>query len=289
MSWKGEVIVMSRQIKVVGTLVLGFLFTVPAMAGQLLINGDFEAAPILGPGQSPLNIGHSKWTTTGPTGPLYSLAISGISGWNYTTPESNGTHTDVGLARLGNSLGAPDSNQGLFSNRWGKLVSQTVNTSFHAGTKLTATVDFATLGSPTDSGRAGYFYLVAGGLNPTNPEQFAADSILLGSLSVANPQWSRFTADVLTPVGQYRTLQLQYTFQENDPALLQPITVGMRLANSSVGAAYWDNASLTAVPEPGTLGLAVSGLASTGGAMAFWSTRRRKRTVSAGNKAPSVV
>ena len=268
---------MSRPITLAGLLLLGSLVTTPACAGQLLINGDFEASPLLGPGQSPLNAGQQKWTTTAPTGPLYSLSISGISGWNYATPESNGTHTDVGLARVGNSLAAPDSNQALFNNRWGKLVSQTVNHSFHAGTTLTATVDFGTLGSPTDNGRAGYFYLVAGGLNPSNREQFAADSILLDSVSVANTQWTRFAADVLVPVGQYRTLQLQYTFQENDPALLQPITVGMRLANSSVGAAYWDNASLTAIPEPGTLGLTLSGLASAGGAIALRWTRRRTR------------
>lgn len=269
---------MTRAMGLWGALLLGLANTTPVVAGQLLINGDFEAGPILGPGQSPVGQGQLKWTTTGNPGPWYTDSISGVVGWNYATPEWSGTHTDVGLAHVDSSFGRPSSGQSLFNNRWGKLVSQTVHPTLRAGDVLTATVEFATRGNSTDSGRAGYFSLVAGTVDPLNPERFAPGSIILDSLSVANPSWTRFIPDVVAVEYQYNLLRLDYTFTENDPALSLPITVGMRLADGSYGTAYWDNALLTIhsgpradpnpnpapVPEPATVLLALCGLATIG-------------------------
>jgi hypothetical protein len=241
----------------------------PTRAGQLLVNGNFNATAILGAGQSPLVFpAGNTWTTTAAAGPNYLGSISGVSGWTYATPEHGGTHTDVGLTTRGDVFGSPQSGQALFSNRWDRLVSQTITHTFHAGEVLTATVDFGTFGETGDSGRAGYFYLVAGTVNPQNLDAFASGSILLDSLSVANPRWTQFVPDVVAADRRYTSLRLTYEFRENDPALLLPITFGMRLAGGSLGASYWDNALLTTdpgpnpspVPEPGTWVLAFGGL-----------------------------
>ncbi len=268
---------MTRALGIWGALVAGLMCTTPVFGEQLLINGDFEAGPILRTGQGAVGQGQLKWTTTGSPGPWYSDSISGVVGWNYATPEWSGTHTDVGLARIDSSFGRPSSGQSLFNNRWDKLVSQTVNPNLRAGDVLTATVEFGTRGGSTDPGRAGYFYLVAGTVDPLNPERFAPGSIILDSLSVANPSWTRFVPDVLAAEYQYSLLRLDYTFAQNDPALAMPITVGMRLAGGSYGTAYWDNAQLTRefapnpnptpapVPEPGTMLLAIAGLGAWGG------------------------
>lgn len=280
-----------------GVVLVGIVGVTPVFAGQLLVNGDFEAGPILGPGQSAVGVGQLKWTTTGSTGPWYNNSISGVVGWNYATPEWNGTHTDVGLAHVDSSFGRPSSGQSLFNNRWDKLVSQTVSPTLHTGDVLTATVEFGTRGYSTDKGRAGYFYLVAGTVDPLNPEQFAPGSIILDSMSVANPTWTNFVPDVIAVEYQYNFLRLDYTFAENDPALSMPITVGMRLAVGSVGTAFWDNALLTTgslpdsnpnpnpqpdptpapTPEPATVLLAMAGLVTVGGHKALskgWAGRR---------------
>ena len=208
-------------------------------------NGDFEAIPILGAGQSGVNVGSSKWTTKAPSGPLYTQAISGVSGWTYSTAEAGGTHTDIGLARVNGAMGRPSSGQALFSNRWGQLITSTMPNRLEAGVTVTATIDFGTLGSATDSGRGSYFYLVAGEANPANLNNFTSDSIILSQATAANPSWTGFVPAVVVPVSSYGTVTLSYTFAENDPALLKPLTIGMKLAHGSVGAGYYDDVKVT--------------------------------------------
>ncbi|MFN5951429.1 MAG: hypothetical protein ACK43N_23275, partial [Pirellulaceae bacterium] len=215
------------------------------IAGNTFPNGDFEAAPILGAGQSGVNVGNTKWTTNAPSGPLYTEAISGVSGWTYSTAEAGGTHTDVGLARRNGSMGRPASGQSLFSNRWGQLVTNTIPGNLEAGITVTATIDFGTLGSATDAGRASYFYLVAGEANPTNLNSFSSRSIILDQSTAGNPSWTPFVPEVVVPVSSYGTVTLSYTFAENDPALLLPLTIGMKLADGSVGPGYYDDVKVT--------------------------------------------
>jgi parallel beta-helix repeat protein len=208
-------------------------------------NGDFEAAPILGAGQSGISIGNSKWTTTAPSGPLYVHSISGVSGWIYSTAEAGGTHTDIGLARRNGSMDRSATGQSLYSNRWGQLITSTMPNKLEAGVTVTATIDFGTLGSATDSGRGSYFYLVAGEANPSNLNNFSSRSIILSQATAANPSWTGFVPTVVVPVSSYGTVTLSYTFAENDPALLLPLTIGMKLAHGSVGAGYYDDVKVT--------------------------------------------
>ncbi|MFM8325433.1 MAG: hypothetical protein ACKN9U_11270, partial [Pirellulaceae bacterium] len=50
---------------------------------------------------------------------------------------------------------------------------------------------------------------------------------------------------VVVPVSSYGTVTLSYTFADNDPALLKPLTIGMKLAHGSVGAGYYDDVKVT--------------------------------------------
>ena len=210
-----------------------------------VLNGDFEAAPILGVGQTGIGIGGSKWTTKAPSGPAYTDAISGVTGWTYSTAEAGGTHTDVGLARLNGLMARPSDGQALFSNRWGHLITNTMPNRLEAGVTVTATIDFGTLGSASDNGRAAYFYLVAGEANAANLNNFSSRSILLDQSTAGNPAWTPFAPEVIVPVGAYGTVTLSYTFAQDDPALNLPLTIGLRLANGSVGAGYFDDLKVT--------------------------------------------
>lgn len=242
-----------------------------ASAANLLVNGDFEAAPILGAGQTGVEIGSRKLISTDPASGWYDRSISGIEGWTYAKPFENGTLSDHGLARRNADFGLSPNGQSAFINNWDRMMSQSVSTNFQAGDVLTASIDFGTLGSDTDGGRAGRFYLVAGGVNPSNPDVFAAGSIILAQLSVANATWTGFTPDVIAGNGQYVQLNLAYTVQASDAALGMPLTIAFRTEWSAVGETYWDNASLsvqsapTAIPEPAgaiLLGIAAVSLAA---------------------------
>lgn len=224
-------------------------------ATPILVNGDFENSPILATGQTGVSIGGSKWISTTPSGPGYSTAIAGIDGWTYRTPFASGTHSDHGIARTNSSFGLPSTGQSVFINNWDRLISQTLIAPGDVGYTLAATIDFGTLGSATDGGRAGRFYLVAGEANPFNRDEFTPRSIVLDEISVGNPTWSLFTPDLLVSNGLYIPLTLSYTYLPGDPALGLPVTVAFRTVTSSVGPTYWDNASLTvlAVPEPNSM------------------------------------
>jgi hypothetical protein len=228
---------------------------------NLLVNGDFETAPILGPGQSAPSEWQTKAINTDPTSPSHAGAISGIVGWTYATPLANGTGSDHGLLRREMAFGRPPGGQSAFINNWDRMMSQTVAATFQAGDVLEASIDFGTLGNDGDPGRAGRFYLVAGQADPTDPDQFAAGSRILAELSVANPTWTDFTPDVVVGNAIYTRLNLSYTVQASDLAPGTPLTIAFKTVWGSFGPTIWDNASLAvrAVPEPSTLGLLALG------------------------------
>lgn len=236
-------------------------------ASNLLINGNFEAAPILGPGQSGVPAGSVKNIVLRPDISGYASNISGIQGWTYATPFFDGGHSDHGLATRNGSFSPPSGGQSAYINNWNRMMSQTVAANVGAGDSVFASVDYGTLGSPTDAGRAGIFYLVAGEANPANPDFFSARSIVLGRVVVANPQWTQFTPDVTVPDAIYTRLNLSYTYSANDPALGLPLTIAFRTVTFSVGMNYWDNASLEIrpVPEPGGFSAILAGSICIGG------------------------
>jgi hypothetical protein len=248
-------------------------FSSTTLGANLLVNGDFEAAPILGVGQTAVPIGSLKAIQTNPAGPLYSSDISGISSWTYATPNDGGTASDHGLARRNAEFGLPASGQSAFINNWNRMMSQTAFPVVGAGDTAIATIDFGTLGSDTDPGRAGEFYLVAGEASASDHDQFSMRSIILDQLSVANPTWTQFTPNVTVGNDQYVTLHLSYTYQPNDPALGLPLTIAFRTVTDSFGQTYWDNATLAIqpVPEPGALLLAALGWPAV-----LFAVRRRR-------------
>lgn len=254
--------------------ILAALAAASSSRANLLVNGDFEAAPILGPGQSSVPIGQTKAIFSDPTSPLYDVAISGISGWTYATPLDGGTGSDHGLARHNADFGRPAEGQSAFINNWERMMSQTVAVPLQAGDVLEASIDFGTLGDDADGGRAGVFYLVAGQADPSDPDQFAAGGIILAQISAGNPSWSQFTPDVVVGNNVYTRLTLSYSVRASDVSLGLPITIAFKTVDSSVGPTYWDDASLTvtAVPEPSALGLAGVGAAS----LAALAARRRR-------------
>jgi hypothetical protein len=240
------------------TVVLFSVFANTAWADNLLVNGDFEMSPILGPGQTSVPHGSNKMIETDLTQPLYPYCISGITGWTYAT---DGTSSDHGLARVDEDFGLPTDGQSAFINTWNRMMSQTVSPAVRAGDTVHASIDFGTRGDGLDAGRAGVFYLVAGEAASFDLDQFSGRSIILAEVSVANPTWTGFVPDVAVPDRQSISLSLDYTYQSDDPALGLPLTVAFRTVAYSVGPTYWDNASIQvdAVPEPSTLALLAAG------------------------------
>ena len=212
-----------------------------------LVNADFEAAPILGPGQTPVPVGAGKliFTAPGSNADWYNQQISGIQGWLNATPNNGGVSSDSGLSRGDSLFGRDPQGQIAFINNWDRMMSQTVANQASAGDVLTASIESGTLGSDTDGGRAGTFYLVAGEANPENLDQFSSRSIVLAKLTVANHSWTHTQADVRVGNRVYVPLTLSYTYATNDPALGLPLTIAFRTELGSVGPTYWDNAALS--------------------------------------------
>lgn len=254
---------------------LGFvcLTAQPVTASNLLVNGDFEAAPILGAGQTDVAVGGAKMIVARPDIPGYANNISGVQGWTYALPHASGGHSDHGLARHDSAFGLPADGQSAFVNNWNRMMSQTVSNQVSEYFAVMASVDFGTLGSDYDTGRAGVFYLVAGEADPANPDRFSSRSIILDMLTVANLSWTGFTPDVAIPNGVYARLNLFYRASANDPALGLPLTIGFRTITNSVGYTYWDNADLRVFPVPEASGMLMISLGLVGFAGYRW---RRK-------------
>lgn len=129
-----------------------------AQAANLLVNGDFNALPILGVGQTEGSLNEFKQTQPNPLGVNYARDISGVVGWNYRTPETYGSDSGTLLT---DRFGTPGGARMAFIENWGRMMSQTVNPGTVAGETATARIQFGTLGSDSDPGRAGTFFLVA--------------------------------------------------------------------------------------------------------------------------------
>lgn len=247
-----------------------------AQAANLLVNGDFNALPILGVGQTEGSLNEFKQTQPNPLGVNYARDISGVVGWNYRTPETYGSDSGTLLT---DRFGTPGGARMAFIENWGRMMSQTVNPGTVAGETATARIQFGTLGSDSDPGRAGTFFLVAGSVDPFNADQFAPGSIILDQIVAGNPSWNAQTpprdpqAQVLVVNQSLLNLELSHNFTPGDPALGMPLTVAFRAEWRSYGPTVWENASLTlasTVPEPGFYA-SVTGLVLLG----FGGWRRR--------------
>jgi len=252
-------------LRLLPAALLALPVSLPVVRAQMLVNGDFNQPAILGPGQSVPVAGDSKRISTAPANPDYASAISGIAGWTYALPGWNGswvgTWSDHGLCLL-TGVSNGDGSQAAFINNWQRTMSQTGPRPVALGTVITATFDFGTFCTPA-YGRAGTFYLLAGTMDPANPDLFSTDATVLASLTVANPAW---TGDVIPGAIQafdtWGTFSISYTVSSNDPLAGKPVTVAFRTLNNSAGPTYWDNISLSfvAIPEPNIFFLLGAGL-----------------------------
>jgi hypothetical protein len=259
----------------VGTIAL-------AGATELLQNGDFDAAPILHPGQAALTMSGDQLTETDSSQPNYKEAISGIVGWAYSmdkTDASDPTGTDIGLLYQ-TDLGGNDSSQKLMVNRWDQAVVQTTSATIQAGYTYTLTARCYFPTEDVDS------YLKVGKLSLYVGAESASDPSDTGSLKLLGDEKAvsqeSYDSDVYynlnvsdeTIVGSkgYVDLKIAYTALAGDVEIGQNLTVGILTAGGSYGKTYWDDVSLQAqaVPEPCTLMLIAGGLAA--------AARKRRRS-----------
>ena len=215
-----------------------------APAAELLVNGGFQAPPILGTGQTDVGIGTGKLISTNPASSGFASAISGIANWTYRLPNNSGTSSDHGISRP-TVFGDASGPRMVFINNWGRMMSQTINPVLAPGDVATAQIQFGTAGSDTDGGRAGTFYLVAGEAAPANLDTFSARSIVLAKIVVGNPTFTSVPRDLTVGNRILTTLTLSHTYAAGEPTLSLPVTVAFRTEGSSVGPTYWDSASLT--------------------------------------------
>ena len=266
----------TRSVCIFGALALFSVTTTTVLsAPNLLLNGDFNASSILGTGQSDLTTVGTKEIQPDSGKGNFLDSVSGIQDWTYRTPESYGS--DHGPA-IETAFGNPSGERMVYINNWNRMMSQQVSPTLSAGMTAFASIQFGTLGSAKDAGRAGTFYLVAGGVDLGNADLFASDAVILDSITVGNPAWNRRKnppanlASVRVGEGVLTTIGLHYTFQVGDPALTMPLTVAFRTEDGSVGMTYWDNASLSVVPEPSTCFAGLSAL----GMLGLFGWRHRK-------------
>jgi hypothetical protein len=215
------------------------LIVSPARA-DLIINGNFEADPILQAGQSEVLSGQFKAYEPIDNSENFERGISGVVGWEIM-PDSGMTGTDNGLAKLENLIagGSGDlNNQQLYMNRWLSNVFQTVDTSdLTAGQTVRASVDFGTW--ELNGSRGGWV-----GLFSSVTNQYV-DFALLG-----NDDWEQSSVDFTVGDRQFGNAFFDYTLTATD--LSGEFFFVLGLQNFSTGAIVYDNASLTviSVPEP---------------------------------------
>jgi hypothetical protein len=248
------------------TALLALAAALPVARGQtLLINADFNQSAVLGPGQSVPAAGVLKLISTASGNPDYASAISGITGWTYALPGWDGswvgTWSDHGLC-LPTGVSNGDGTQAAFINNWQRTMSQTAGAPIAANTVITATFNFGTLCTPS-YGRAGTFFLIAGAMDPANPDALASGATVLASLTIANAAFAgSVTPDAIGAFDTWGTYSVSYTVSASDPLVGKSLTVAFRTLNDSSGPTYWDNINLSfaAVPEPNSFILLGTGL-----------------------------
>lgn len=242
---------------------------------QLLVNGDFNQPAILGAGQTQLAVGNHKMIITDNSVPNYSSSISGISGWTYPLPGWDGqwvgVWSDHGLS-FSTGFSNGDGTMAAHINNWERTMSQTLGSPLSGGTTITANFKF---GTPADggAGRAGMFMLIAGTMDPANPDVLAAGSTVLSSFTVGNLGWNGVTPNATVATGLWGTFSISHSIPQGDPLIGQPLTIAFRTLTNSVGSTYWDNISVSIqpIPEP-----AIGFMLGTG-LVALAVARRRRR------------
>lgn len=254
-----------RSIPGVATLVCRFtLILLPplcvpsAFGGNLLVNGDFEAPAILGPGQTQVGPGQFKSLFGDPEHPGYTSGIEGIEGWinSFTDVGFGAGFRDAGLSRI--DFDGSGDTQYAFINNWETRLSQVTPHVVASNESYSASIDVYL--SPRQGGR---LQLWAGEPSVANPDVFADDAVLLAELSVGSADWTGFIPDVVVPTSQWFRVELDYLTPPSGPMLGSPLTLSVLTSAGSAGAILWDNADLqaAAVPEPSTWAMAVVGVA----------------------------
>ncbi len=236
-----------------------FLASVGTLAGSArgnqLINGNFETPAIVGPGQTPVAPGQSKALNIDPLLPGYPGAIAQIPHWvnSYTDVACGVGCRDAGLSRA--DFDGSGDTQYAYINNWETRLSQVSAWTLAPGDIIQANTLIGFDG-PT---KAGKFQLWAGQPSPSDPDQFPGSAVLLAELSAGTSDWANYVPDQALPDGQWHPLQLNYTVPASGPMIGQPLTLSFLTSLYSVGPTYWDNASLTAVPEPTAVSLVALG------------------------------
>ncbi len=235
--------------------VAGIAALVATASANLLVNGDFEAEPILNAGQTALELEDFKPIDTDGVTPNQ---IAGVVGWENALPFDNGTASDQGLTKRTEFDPDNPGNQFAFINNWDRRFNQETGVVIEAGKTYTATIDVGVILDNPAQERAGFFELYAGQSNPANPDDFGG-ATLLDALSAGTQTWNdnRSALDVIVSDVTWTNLTLTYTAQAGDPVVGQTLSVSFKTAFGSQGPTYWDNATL--VPEPATLAVLLAG------------------------------
>lgn len=209
---------------------------------QTLVNGNFEAAPLLGtdaPAQTAVPAGQSKLISVNPADPRYPDAISGIPNWiNSLSDFGSGPYSrDAGLRR--DFIGDPGDLQYAFINNWDTRLSQISSLNVMGGHTYQAQIEVGF----SELDQAGRFQLWAGAPIVGNEDNFPSSAVLLADLAVNSNTYT---------LGQWHPLSLTYTAPTSGDALGQALTVSFMTTSGSHGPTFWDNAALsvTVVPEP---------------------------------------
>ncbi|MBX7133077.1 MAG: hypothetical protein K1X67_10410 [Fimbriimonadaceae bacterium] len=226
------------------TFACGALIGSPSAPAQsLLVNGGFEAAPNLLPGQTDVAIGQQKLIVLSSSHPLYySFGIGGVPGWDYRVPNDGGTSSDHGIARK-TEVGS-DGPRALFINNWDRRVSQMAPIQIEPNRVyfLKASA-FVQLNPPTQA-RGGKIQLVAGTTDPGNKDNLAPGATVLAQSIVGTSNFSGATTILTNSVK--KTVYLTYYASAADPNIGKPLTVSLLTMWGSQGPMFFDDVSLQA-------------------------------------------
>lgn len=239
---------------------IAIVLATTAAQAVVLANPGFEAEPILGSGQTALEIGDMKMIETDPLNPNYLATISGIVGWQYALPYS-GTGSDHGLWRP-TRFGDPTGPQMLFINNWNRRVSQTVAQTVVAGMTYRVAATFAMPLDKAGDPKAGMLQLIAGEMDASNPDELGPDALVMGQFIVGSEWWTGSTLDHVVNAEELYRVQFEVFVPVGSAFVGKALTVSMRTEDGSAGPTAWDDVQLDAVPEPTTwlamgLGLAI--------------------------------